>query len=522
MPAQVLIAGQWRDSQSHGRFRAFDPASGAAIGDTFPVSSRAEIEMALAAAATAAKELAATPAEVIADFLAAYATAIEADAERLTSLANQETGLPAATRLAGVELPRTCRQLRLAAEAARQHSWTQPVIDTTAGLRSSLGSLGKTVLIFGPNNFPLAFHAVAGSDFASAIAAGNPVIAKGHPSHPGTSRALAEIAQTTAQACGLPAASIQLLYHMESADGLALCGDPRLGAIAFTGSRHAGLALKAAADQAGIPFFGELSAINPVLMLEGALAERGAELAGEYVGSCTLGGGQFCTNPGLVVVPEGAAGDAFVATAVEKFDAAPPALLFSEGVVATLQQGIASLIQAGARLVAGQAQRIEPGFRFTPCLLEVDAAGFLAASDVLQTEVFGPVGLIVRSPDEATTLALIDRLAGSLTGSIYSAAFDQASAQRLARALRTRVGRLIANRMPTGVAVSAAMNHGGPYPASTHPGLTAVGMPSAIRRFAALHSWDHVPDDWLPVELQDANPLGVWRIVDGRHTDKAL
>ena len=522
MLARVLIDGQWRDAAASGRFRALDPASGEACAEEFPISSAADLEAALAAASAAAPRLAATAPEAIADFLERYAAGIEAEAETLSALASRETGLPAATRLAGNELPRTCNQLRLAAAAVRQRSWTQPVIDTAAGLRSSLGPIGKPELVFGPNNFPLAFHAISGSDFASAIAARNPVIAKGHPNHPGTGRALAQIAHRAAAEAGLPAASIQFVHHFESADGLALCGDPRLGAIGFTGSRQAGLALKAAADAAGIPFFGELSAINPVLMLPGALAERGAALAEEYFGSCTLGSGQFCTNPGLLIVPGGGDGDAFVAAAAARFAAAAPALMFSEAVLAALEQGMATLRAAGARLVAGAGERHGPGLRFTPSLLEVDAASFLAAPDALQTEVFGPVGLILRSPDEATTLRIIETLVGSLTGSIYSAASDQPQAARLARALRPHVGRLIANRMPTGVAVSAAMNHGGPYPSTTSRSFTSVGMPAAIRRFAALQCWDHAPDAWLPDELKDANPHRVWRLVDGTHGNAAL
>ncbi len=522
MTAKVLIDGQWREASSHSSFQAFDPNTGKVIGDVFPISDKRDLDAALDAASRVASELAALPAEIIAAFLDAYAAGIEAHAESLVALAAGETGLPAATRLAGNELPRTCGQLRMAAGAVRTRSWSNPVIDTAAGLRSALGPLEKPVLIFGPNNFPLAFNAISGSDFTSAIAARNPVIAKGHPSHPSTSRALAQIAHEAAQASGLPAASIQLLYHFDASEGLALCADARLGAIGFTGSRQAGLALKTVADKAGIAFFGELSAINPVLMLPGALAERAVALAEEYFGSCTLGSGQFCTNPGLVIVPEGPDGDAFVSTAAQGFAAATPALMFSEAVVRGLEESIATLREAGAEVLAGSAERHGLGFRFAPTLLGIGATGFLSAAKALQTEAFGPVGLIVRSPDEATTLKIIAQLEGSLTASIYSAESEQAQAQRLARALRPHVGRLISNRMPTGVAVSAAMNHGGPYPSATSRSFTSVGMPGAIRRFAALQSWDHSPENWLPTELSDANPLGVWRIVDGTPENGAL
>lgn len=522
MKPQILVAGAWRDADAVGSFRAVDPSCGQAIGDEFPVSSRADLEAALSAACDVAADLAATPPETIAAYLDAYADGIQAHSQELATLAHQETGLPAPTRLAATEIPRTFNQLRLAAQAVRARSWSQPIIDTQAGLRSALGPMQKPVLIFGPNNFPLAYNAVAGSDFASAIAARNPVIAKAHPNQPGTTRLLAQIAHRAVLESGLPAATVQMVYHCTSEDGLSLCADPRLGAIGFTGSRAAGLALMAVSEPAGVPFFGELSAINPVLILPGALAERGPALAQEYFASCSLGSGQFCTNPGLVIVPEGEDGDAFVTAAARLFAEASPALLLSQGVMESLQRNVAALREAGAQLLGGTAQCSGPGFRFAPSLLGIDAARFLAAPETFQTEAFGPVGLIVRSPDEATTVKIIATLEGSLTGSVYSAEADRDLAQRLAVVLRPHVGRLLSNRMPTGVAVSAAMNHGGPFPSTTQRSFTAVGMPSAIARFAALQCWDHTPDHWLPVELQDSNPLSVWRVVDGVPTQGPL
>ncbi|HZX70666.1 MAG TPA: aldehyde dehydrogenase family protein, partial [Rhodanobacter sp.] len=297
----VLVDGQWRAAQApQGSFRAEDPALGEKIGPTFPISSAADIEVALVAGAAVAVELATTPAARTADFLEAYADAIDADADALVALAFVETALAAETRLRKVELPRTSGQLRQAARAVRSYSWTQPVIDTSAGLRAHRAPLGKPVLVFGPNNFPYAFNAISGSDFASAIAARNPVIAKAHPLHPATSQRLAQLAHDALRAAGLPAAAVQMLYHFDNALGLQLAGDARLGAIGFTGSRAGGLALKAAADSAGVPMYAELSSINPVFLLTHALAERGPALAQEFFASCTMGSGQFCTNPGLV------------------------------------------------------------------------------------------------------------------------------------------------------------------------------------------------------------------------------
>lgn len=520
MFAPLLIAGQWRAADDcTGSFRAIDPSSGQAIGGEFPRSGATDVEQALASASAAAPVLAGLEPARIASFLDAYADALEADADALVALAHAETGLPAATRLRGNELPRTCNQLRLAAQAARSASWTRPVIDTAAGLRSGHAPLGKPVLVFGPNNFPFAFNAVSGGDFAAAIAARNPVIAKAHPAHPGTSQRLAEHAQRAADAAGLPSGTLQLLYDMPPAVGLALASDTRLGAIAFTGSRAAGLALKQAADGAGIPFFGELSSLNPVFLLPGALAERGPALADAFSTSCLLGSGQFCTNPGLVMVPRGAAGDAFVAAVQDRFAGTTAQLLLAPSVLVSLQHSINALRGAGARLLCGGAAG-SVGISHAPTLLEADAEAFLAAPSAFQVEAFGPSSLLLRVDDAVQMRAIAATLEGQLTGTLYRAGdgSDDADWQALATVLRPRVGRLICNRMPTGVLVSPAQQHGGPFPASTQPGFTAVGLPAAILRFSALQAYDNVPDALLPPELRDRNPGGLLRWIDQRWT----
>lgn len=519
-----LIGGQWRTPEATATsFRAVDPATGDTMGPAFPINSAHEVEAALASACAVADELAAASPARIATFLDAYATAIENDAAMLVALAHTETALRADTRLAAVELPRTSGQLRLAAQAARDYRWTHPVIDTGSGLRSHYAPLHKPVLIFGPNNFPFAFNAVAGSDFASAIAARNPVIAKAHPSHPATSQRLTELAHRALCAAGLPAAAVQLLYQFDPALGLQLAGDVRLGAIGFTGSRTAGMALKAAADRAGVPAYMEMSSVNPVFMLPGALAERGDRLAQEFFASCTLGSGQFCTNPGVLVLPNDAAGDAFVSTALALFAAAAPAVLFSRVVLDQLAAAVAALHDWGAACLSGGTSA-GPGYRYRPTLLQIGGRAFLKHPRELQREAFGPASLLVRARDADEMLAIAASFEGNLTGTLYAATdgSDDAIVAPLARALRPRVGRLIMNRMPTGVAVSPAMNHGGPYPSTSHAGFTAVGMPAAIRRFAALHCYDHVDDAWLPTELRDGNPGRLARLVDGHWRDDDL
>lgn len=512
----ILIDGRWQASlDADGEFRACDPSRAAQVGPAFAISGARDVELALTCASAAADALAACEPERIAGFLEAYAQAIEDDAAQLVALAHQETALATEPRLAQVELPRTTGQLRQAARAARERSWTQPVIDTAAGLRSHLAPLHKPVLIFGPNNFPFAFNAVAGSDFASAIAARNPVIAKVHPSHPATSARLAALAHRALIAAGLPAGALQVLYHLPSELGLRLAGDARLGALAFTGSRRAGLALKAAADAAAVPAYLELSSINPVFLLPGALRERGAALAQEFFASCTMGAGQFCTNPGVVVVPRDAHGDAFVEAAAALFAQAPAGVLFSQGVREHYHDALGQWRAAGASLIGGGQDAAGEGYRVQPALYSIDAAGFIADARA-RGEAFGPASLIVRSRDaDCDMLTLAQNLEGNLTATIYATGEDAHAQRALAAQLRPRVGRLIGNRMPTGVAVSAAMNHGGPYPSTGHPGFTSVGLPAAIRRFAALHCYDHIDDAGLPAELRDRNPGGVVRCIDG-------
>jgi NADP-dependent aldehyde dehydrogenase len=516
----VLIAGQWRAAQSVGSFHAENPATGETLPEEFPVSAWTDCDAALNAAARAAVELRSTPPEKIAGFLQRFAERIETRAAEIVACAHLETALAKSPRLAEVELPRTTGQLRQAAAAALEGSWAMPTIDTKLNIRSMLAPLGP-VWVFGPNNFPLAFNSVAGGDFAAAIAAGNPVIAKANSSHPGTSRLLAEDAFAAVTEMGLPPATVQLIYRTGHADGERLAADPRTAALAYTGSRAAGLKLKAAADRAGKLSYMELSSVNPVLMLPGALTERGPKLVDELSGSCLLAAGQFCTKPNLVLLLAGEATEQFIFSVREKFDSTPPAPLLSSGVLRTLEEGVRTLRAAGAELVTGGSQLTSPGYRFANTLLRVSGHAFLAAPEKLQTEAFGNASLIVVMRDVSEAAAILNHLEGNLTGSIYSdtTGSDDALYGQLAPLLRARVGRLLNDKMPTGVAVTAAMNHGGPYPATGHPGFTAVGIPASLRRFAMLQCFDNVRPHRLPPALRNENPNGkMWRFVDGQWT----
>ncbi len=520
---KVLIAGAWRASDSVGSFQAVNPATGESLPGSYPTSGWTECDEALSAAAHAFEELRGLAPEVMADFLEAYADRIEARAAEITELANCETALPTEPRLASIELPRTTGQLRQAAAAARAGHWTQPVIDTATNIRTQLGPIGP-VLVFGPNNFPLAFGSVSGGDFAAAIAAGNPVIAKAHPLHPGTTRLLAEEAQAAATSAGLPAGTVQLLYDLPFEDGERLVQDPRLAAVAFTGSRQGGLKLKAAADAVGKPIYLELGSINPVVVLPGALAERGEDLATEFSGSCLMGTGQFCTSPGLLVLEAGEAAESFVETTVSGFAGAPSGLLFSEAGAHGLARAVEGLRQAGAEVLTGGESIEDEACRYTNTVLRVSGAGFLASAEALQGEAFGNATLIVVTADLAETAQVLGALEGNLTGCLYSATdgSDDAAYDALAPILRQRVGRLLNDKMPTGVAVSPAMNHGGPFPATAHAGFTAVGIPGALMRFAMLQCYDNVRHERLPAGLRDENPRELWRQVDGSWTQGSL
>jgi alpha-ketoglutaric semialdehyde dehydrogenase len=516
---KVLIDGAWVESEGRETFGAVDPQSGRPLPGVYPVSPWSEVERAVKAASSAAWRVRRLGGERFAAFLESFAARLERRAEELIATAHAETALAIDPRLKAVELPRTVNQLRQAAAAARDGSWVQATIDTKANIRSMFAPLGP-VVVFGPNNFPFAFNGAAGGDFAAAVAAGNPVIAKGHTSHPGTSRLLAEEAHQAALETDMPAGFVQLIYRTTHGDGERLVAHPLIGATGYTGSRQAGLRLKEAADRAGKPIYLELSSINPVFVLPGALDERLDEVVQEFATSCLAGTGQFCTNPGLVVLVAGPTTEAFIAAVEQRFAQAPAGTLLGEGVRRNLVDSVNALMLAGAKIVAGGKRREGAAISCENTLLRVDGETFLKRAEALQTEAFGNESLFVVAKDVEQLLQIAGTLEGNLTGCIYShrGGMDDALYDRLAPLLRVHVGRLLNDKMPTGVAVSPAMNHGGPFPATGHPGFTAVGIPASLRRFAALECYDDVRPQRLPPQLRDANPGRMWRLIDGTWT----
>jgi NADP-dependent aldehyde dehydrogenase len=481
--------------------------------------------LALSAAQKAAAELLRVPVDKIAYFLKACANSIEARSEELVELASLETGLAEEPRLRSVELPRTINQLHQASSAVLDRSWCRATIDTQTNIRSKYGSLGGPVAVFSPNNFPLAFNSTAGGDFAAAIAAGNPVIAKANPGHPGTTKIFAEAAFEASQTTGLPQATVQLLYHFQPEDGLKLVSHPLLGATAFTGSRAAGLQLKEAADRAGKLIYLEMSSVNPIFILPGAVKEKLDEIAMELFQSCTLGSGQFCTNPGLVVLLKDESGEAFLQEVSRLFQSVPAGVLLNSQILNDIAIAIKYLQKHGAEIVTGGKIIDTTGYCFANTLLLVSGEVFEKNPRALQTEAFGPVSLIVFARDETQIVEIAALLEGSLTGTIFSHSKEEDNPlyERIEPVLRNKVGRLLNDKMPTGVAVTPAMHHGGPYPVTGHPGFTAVGIPASLLRFAALQCYDNVRQDRLPVELQDKNPTGeMWRIIDGEWTQRDI
>lgn len=515
---KVLIAGKWTDSVGTGRFQAVNPKTTEPLPDEYPISPWPEIEQALTAAAVAAETVASWPGERFAAFLEKYAERIEARAADLVALAHQETALPVAPRLKDAELPRTANQLRQAAAAARDGSWVAATIDQASNIRSQFSPIGP-VAVFGPNNFPFAFNSIAGGDFAAAVAAGNPVIAKGHSAHPGTTRLFAEEAQAAANETGMPAGFVQLIYRTSHDDGCRFVSHHLLGASGYTGSRSAGLKLKTSADAAGKPIYLELSSINPVYFLPGAVKQKAGELVEQFAGSCLMGTGQMCTNPGLILMIAGPETETLISQIAAKFQTAPVGTLLGESVLKSLSSAVATLASHGAEIVAGGKSGGGAGFSHQNTLLRVSGRRFLEAAEKLQTEAFGNESLIVVAENEAELVATTKALEGNLTGCIYSAndGSDDALHDWIAPILRTKVGRLLNDKMPTGVAVVPSMNHGGPFPATGHAGFTAVGIPTSLHRFASLHCYDGIRPHRLPPALRDKNPTGkMWRLINGQ------
>jgi NADP-dependent aldehyde dehydrogenase len=438
----------------------------------------------------------------------------------LIERAGQESGLPAA-RLEG-ERGRTCNQLRLFAKVVRDGHFLEPTLDSALpqrtpprpDLRMRKIGLGP-VAVFGASNFPLAFS-VAGGDTASSLAAGCPVVVKAHNAHLGTSELVAKAILQAAIDCGMPEGVFSMVIGEGYQIGLDLVSHPAIKAVGFTGSRQGGLALVKAANarKEPIPVYAEMSSINPFYLLPGALAAGGAALAQGFVDSLTLGAGQFCTNPGLVIALASPELDAFRALAGQALQAKGASTMLTAGIhqAYTTAVGKRGAIE-GVQLVA-QGSNEGQGCAAQAALYQADAATFLA-NPALEEEIFGPASLLVACRDEAELLSVTRHVEGQLTATVHATAQDRDLAGKLLPILERKAGRILFNGYPTGVEVCHAMVHGGPYPATSDARSTSVGA-TAIERFLRPVCYQDVPAELLPEELRDGNPLGLVRMVDGQ------
>ncbi|WP_225548279.1 aldehyde dehydrogenase (NADP(+)) [Chromobacterium violaceum] len=518
LTGKMLIGGQGVAGR-RDMIRALDPSTDQLLEPGYAGADREQVEQACALAWEAFDAYRETAPEARARLLETIADEIEALGDALIERAMVETGLPRA-RLQG-ERGRTCGQLRLFARTLRAGEWLDARVDPAmpqrqplprADLRQRQVALGP-VAVFGASNFPLAFS-VAGGDTASALAAGCPVIVKAHSAHPGASELAGRAIARAVEKCRLPAGVFALLFGGGREAGQALVADPRVKAVGFTGSRGGGLALCRLAQSRPepIPVFAEMSSTNPVFLLPAALRARGEALAQGFVGSLTLGAGQFCTNPGLIVALQGPALDAFIAAAASILRQSPAQTMLTPGIFRAYQAGVDAL-SGHARLAA--AGRPATGSNQCQAQLWLAEARDYLANPALRVEVFGAAALIVACRDAAELGQLAEQLEGQLTATLQLDDGDLDLAHALLPTLERKAGRILVNGWPTGVEVCEAMVHGGPYPATSDARATSVGT-AAIRRFLRPVCYQDFPDALLPPALRQANPLALRRLLDGR------
>ncbi len=509
-------------------FTGVNPATGAPLEPAFFAASTEDLNRAAALAQTAFVIYGKLSGKAKGAFLRKIAESIEAAAPAIIARAQLETALPQ-PRLQG-EVGRTCGQLRLFAEVVEEGSWLDARIDNAdpdrkplpkPSIRSMHRPLGP-VAVFGASNFPLAFS-VAGSDTASALAAGNPVIVKAHPAHPGTSALVGQAIRESVKACNLPEGVFSLLFDAGVDLGVQLVKHPAIKAVAFTGSPAGGKALmKLAAERPEpIPCYSEMGSVNPVFVLPGALNKRGSAVATGLQASFTLGAGQFCTKPGLVLVPKEDGTPGFLKELGEKVTTTATQTLLTKSIADRYTSAVKGRIAAGEANLAAQGATAESTAAATvQASLFVADYKDLAGNQELAQEIFGPTTIVVGYQDRKQLLAVAEQLEGHLTATLQGDETDLADYADLIDILTRKVGRLILNAYPTGVEVCHAMVHGGPYPATSDGRSTSVGT-QAIYRFTRLFCYQSFPDAALPDELKSTNPLGIQRLVDGKRTREA-
>lgn len=517
--------GTKRSAEGSTSFQGINPANDEKLAVDFKDATAAELEEAIQLAEQAFLSYSKTSAEDRARFLDQIADEILNLGDELLERCHKETALPLG-RLTG-ERGRTMGQLKLFAQVLREGSWVDARIDLAmperkpfprADVRHMLRPLGP-VAVFGASNFPLAFS-VAGGDTASALAAGCPVVVKGHPAHPGTSELVASAIVEAAKKTGMPEGVFSMLQGAGHELGGNLVKHPLITAVGFTGSFRGGKALFDLANQreVPIPVYAEMGSTNPVFILPGALKER-ANIAEGLASSLTLGVGQFCTNPGLVLMEKGEASKGFMdrlVTAVESIEAGT---MLTSGIKNAFEKGIGNLINIGVGKVAtGPASSTTNAVQAQVFQTNYSA---LKTNPQLAEEVFGPSSVIVEADAREEILEAARELEGHLTATVHATEQDLEDYQDLFAILERKVGRIIINGFPTGVEVCNAMVHGGPYPATTAPGTTSVGT-NAIKRFARPVCYQDFPQTLLPDALKDQNPEGIWRLLNGAWTKDTI
>jgi NADP-dependent aldehyde dehydrogenase len=499
-------------------FYAENPATGEKLEPGFHEADENEIGEAIEKARKAFQDYRNKSGNERADFLVAIADAITALGDDLITRCMEETGLPEG-RLKG-ERGRTTGQLKLFASYIREGSWVEARIDRPdpartppkPDIRSMQKALGP-VAVFGASNFPLAFS-VAGGDTASALAAGCTVIFKGHPAHPGASEMVATAIRNAIKSTGMPEGTFSMVHGKSTLVGMTLVKHPEIRAVGFTGSYRGGKALFDAANSrpVPIPVYAEMGSTNPVFILPNALKQRKELISKELAAAVTLGVGQFCTNPGLVLYQKGDDEKNFVEVFAKSIRETAPGVMLTSGIREAYKTGVQKLARTkGVKtLVEGKA---DPG-RLAPAFLFQTSGDAFLDDHTMEEEVFGPSTLAIVAEDKEQLMRIAIQLGGHLTATLHGTEEDLQNYSDLVRILEQKAGRLIVNGYPTGVEVSHAMVHGGPFPATTDSRTTSVGT-SAINRFCRPVCYQNFPQSILPPELRDENALKIWRMVDG-------
>ncbi len=523
-----LIGGQI-SLERPSSLRGHDPSRGEPLEPAFAEATEGEVDRACRLADSAFAAYSALTSQSRAAFLRAIAQEIVGLGEVLLDRAHRETALPL-PRLQG-ERGRTVSQLELFASLLEEGSWVDARIDRALPDRTPLPrpdlrrmrvALGP-VVVFGASNFPLAFS-VAGGDTASALAAGCPVVVKAHPAHPGVSELVGSAIVRAAQKTGMPEGVFSMLHGATAAVGQALAGHPLVKAVAFTGSFGGGRALYDAGARRPepIPVYAEMGSANPVFVLPDALATRGEAIAKGLAASVTLGAGQFCTNPGLTLLLRSSAADAFLERTADLLASAPAGTLVHAGIKTAYDSELDKVSRLEGVTVRARGSAAGPclATEARPALLLTDGASY-GRHPRLAEEIYGPATVAVLCEGTSELLAVARSLKGHLTATVHATEKDLASLPELVAVLQQKAGRVVFNGFPTGVEVSSAMHHGGPYPATTDARATSVGT-AAIERFVRPVCFQDFPQSALPEELQDQNPRSIWRLVDGTLTRDRL